>query len=159
MSPLPLRVWVPAKIGSDQGPSSWGTIAVTPVRTGPRPRTSGPSPRTIVAWPTRIPATSVIALCGPGLPSPMTIPRSRARTRPVIDGRVTGAGSACRWRRFGGQAARSVGLARGDDVHAGDLVDRLEHGRDRRRAPSADREVRPVAVLSELLWLDRPSVH
>ena len=36
----------------------------------------------IVACPTRTPATSVIALAGPGRPRPMTIPRSRARTLP-----------------------------------------------------------------------------
>ena len=43
-----------------------GRMAVTPVRTGPVPTTSGPSPRTIVVWPTSTPATSVMALSGPG---------------------------------------------------------------------------------------------
>ena len=38
----------------------------------------------IVAWPTRTPATSVIAFAGPGRPRPMTIPRSRARTNCVL---------------------------------------------------------------------------
>ncbi len=79
-SPLPLSVCDPAKTGSDQTLPSWGTMTVTPVRTGPLPTTSGPSPRMIVAWPTRTPATSVIAFQGPGWPSPMTIPRSRDRT-------------------------------------------------------------------------------
>src|SRR5207248_11718818 len=55
--------------------------AVTPVRAGPRPGTSGPAPRTIVAWPTRTPATSVIALCGPGVMAPRATPASRARGR------------------------------------------------------------------------------
>src|SRR5439155_1133435 len=59
---------------------SWGTTTVTPVRAGPSPTASLPSPRMIVVCPTRTPATSVIALFGPGRPRPMTIPRSLART-------------------------------------------------------------------------------
>ena len=39
-----------------------GRMAVTPVRTV--------SPWTTVVWPTATPATSVIALCGPGVPAP-----------------------------------------------------------------------------------------
>ena len=40
-----------------------GTTTVTPVRTGPCPVTSGPgSPAMSVVWPTRTPATSVMAL-------------------------------------------------------------------------------------------------
>ena len=42
-----------------------GTIAVTPVRTGPLPTSSGPSPMIKVVCPTRTPATSVIALAVP----------------------------------------------------------------------------------------------
>ena len=42
--------------------SSWGMIAVTPVRTGPLPTLERPSPEMSVVWPTRTPATSVIAL-------------------------------------------------------------------------------------------------
>ena len=60
-------------------PAPRGRMAVTPVRTGPSPRTSGPSPWTIVACPTSTPATSVIALSGPGVPSNGT-PTSRARS-------------------------------------------------------------------------------
>jgi hypothetical protein len=38
---------------------------VTPVRTGPLPRSSLPSPLTSVVCPTLTPATSVMALYGP----------------------------------------------------------------------------------------------
>src|SRR6478736_8121777 len=81
---------------------SCGTIIVTPVRTGPSPTTRAPSPRITVAWPTRTPRTSVIALAGPGRPYPIAMPRSRARTcvscdRPVgAPGRPAGARSPVR---------------------------------------------------------------
>src|SRR4051794_13038252 len=55
-------------------------MTVTPVRTGPLPTTSGPSPAMSVVWPTRTPATSVIALKGPRGSPPIAIPRSDART-------------------------------------------------------------------------------
>jgi hypothetical protein len=48
------------------------------VRTGPLPCTSGPSPLISVVVPTSTPATSVIALNGPGFPengSPQSRPR------------------------------------------------------------------------------------
>ena len=48
-------------------------MAVTPVRTS--------SPSTSVAWPTRTPATSVIAHKGPGGNTPILIPKSRALGR------------------------------------------------------------------------------
>src|SRR5438046_8369379 len=54
-------------------------ITVTPVRTGPLPTSSLPSPLISVVYPTSTPATSVIALNFPGVPS-NGIPRSRART-------------------------------------------------------------------------------
>src|SRR5262245_25328626 len=60
-----------------------GSTAVTPVRTGPSPIFSAPLPCTIVACPTRTPATSVMAFSGPGGNVPRTMPRSRARTRCV----------------------------------------------------------------------------
>ena len=44
-SPLPLRVWQPAKTGSRQGSPSCGTIIVTPVRTGPGPADERPVAR------------------------------------------------------------------------------------------------------------------
>ena len=94
-SPLPLSRWQPANTGSAQTSPSWGRITVTPVRTGPWPTTSGPSPSMRVVWPTRTPATSVMALHGPGRPRPMTIPRSRARIRagyPSAQGRGGPAG-------------------------------------------------------------------
>ena len=47
-SPLPLSEKVPAKTGVATPASPRGRIAVTPVRTGPRPTTSGPSPSMIV---------------------------------------------------------------------------------------------------------------
>ena len=67
-SPLPFRRWLPANKGSAQICPRWGRITVTPVRTGPSPGRSGPPPRMMVAWPTRTPGTSVIALCRPGCP-------------------------------------------------------------------------------------------
>src|SRR5207237_941468 len=53
-------------------------VTVTPVRTGPQRPRSGPSPRIEVASPTLTPGTSVIALCGPGEPRPISIPSWRA---------------------------------------------------------------------------------
>src|SRR5580765_445044 len=55
-----------------------GRMAVTPVLTGPFPTRSLPSPAMSVLKPTSTPATSVMALKGPGEPSKGT-PRSRAR--------------------------------------------------------------------------------
>src|SRR5919198_1809711 len=78
-SPLPLSRWQPANTGSSQTLPSCGRITVTPVRTGPRPTCSGPSPSISVAWPTRTPATSVMASPGPGTPVPTSTPRSLAR--------------------------------------------------------------------------------
>src|SRR5688500_4295055 len=54
-------------------------MTVTPVRTGPEPTVSGPSPEISVVCPTCTPATSVIALRGPGVPRPTERPRSRSR--------------------------------------------------------------------------------
>ena len=65
-------------------------IAVTPVRTGPRPTTSGPRPSMSVVCPTSTPATSVIALSGPGVPANGT-PRSRARG--LVCASIPGAGA------------------------------------------------------------------
>src|SRR5579862_3373049 len=53
-------------------------MAVTPVRTGPFPRTRAPSPEIRVLNPTSTPATSVMASLVPGVPSKGT-PKSRAR--------------------------------------------------------------------------------
>src|SRR5215471_1461059 len=77
ISPLPFRVNHPAMTGSPLV-APRGSTAVTPVRTGPCPTTSGPLPDTIVTCPTVTPATSVMALSGPGVPSNGT-PRSRER--------------------------------------------------------------------------------
>ena len=66
-SPFPFSRWQPANNGT-----SGGTITVTPVRIA--------SPSMSVECPTRTPPTSVIAFRGPGLPSPIAIPSSRART-------------------------------------------------------------------------------
>ena len=94
ISPFPLSENHPAKTGSaDAFPR--GKTAVTPVRTGPSPRTSGPLPLMIVACPTSTPATSVMAFWGPGVPSNGT-PRSRAR------------GSVCAWS---GAASNAVSNA------------------------------------------------
>src|SRR5262249_57621728 len=68
ISPLPLSENHDANTGSsDLRPR--GRIAVTPVRTGPLPTTSFPSPAISVACPTSTPATSVMALSRPGVPS------------------------------------------------------------------------------------------
>ena len=96
-SPLPLSRWQPAKTGSRSDPAPRGQTTVTPVRTGPSPTTSGPSPRMIVAWPTVTPATSVMALWGPGVPRPMRIPRSRARMRRGYPAAVARCGPVPRW--------------------------------------------------------------
>src|SRR6266516_1195434 len=69
-SPLPLSRWQPAKRGV-----SGGTTTVTPVRTE--------SPSISVVWPTRTPVTSVTAFFVAGTPSPIAMPRSRARTSSV----------------------------------------------------------------------------
>ena len=78
-SPLPLSRCAPAKTGSVQTSPSCGTMAVTPVRTGPEPGFNGPSPEISVVCPTRTPATSVMASSGPGSMRPMRMPSSRAR--------------------------------------------------------------------------------
>jgi hypothetical protein len=69
-SPLPFRRCGAANHRSSARP---GTMTVTPVRTS--------SPSTSVVWPTRTPATSVIAFSGPGSSEPISIPSSRALTR------------------------------------------------------------------------------
>ena len=77
ISPLPFSVAQPAKTrASALFPR--GSTAVTPVRTGPLPTTSFPFPEMSVTCPTSTPATSVMALYRPGVPSNGT-PRSRAR--------------------------------------------------------------------------------
>jgi hypothetical protein len=77
ISPLPFSAYHPANTGSlDALPR--GSTTVTPVRTGPLPGTRAPSPEINVVCPTSTPATSVIALRGPGVPS-NGMPTSRAR--------------------------------------------------------------------------------
>src|SRR5580704_4647267 len=98
ISPLPFCENHAANTGLDS--ESWprGSTAVTPVRTGPLPTCSLPDPEITVVWPTVTPATSVMALSGPGVPSKGT-PRSRARGFPEGTGTVganvagTGAGA------------------------------------------------------------------
>src|SRR5882724_7353473 len=95
ISPLPFSLNQPPKTGSPFV-APRGKMAVTPVRTGPWPTTSFPSPLMIVAWPTVTPATSVIALRRPGVPSKGT-PRSRARGRLcacTVDATRSSAGSS-----------------------------------------------------------------
>ena len=78
ISPLPFSRWQPAKTGSRPGSPSCGQR---------RPSTPGRGrrrPRSIVVWPTRTPATSVIAFAGPGASRPISIPSSRARTRETL---------------------------------------------------------------------------
>ena len=85
-SPTPETRWNPANLGRSQG-SGPGRMTVTPVRTGPWPRTSGPDPLMMVSYPTRTPATSVMALHRPGRYRPIARPKSRSR-------RCAGPGSA-----------------------------------------------------------------
>src|SRR5687767_7005020 len=74
ISPAPFNTKLPAKAGVVMVSRPRGRMAVTPVRTlRPSARSS-----ISVTCPTVTPATSVIALSGPGLPSNGT-PRSRAR--------------------------------------------------------------------------------
>src|SRR6185295_14020075 len=134
-SPLPFSVAVPAKIGSNHTSPSCGTITVTPVRTGPLPTTSEPSPETSVVCPTRTPATSVIAFNGPGLPSPITIPRSRAR------------GAGCDVKAT--PPGVSVGGAGRDDVDSGDVIDGGDRARDDRGRSPPDRDVCAIGILAE----------
>ncbi len=81
ISPLPLSEYQPAAHGTPTPSRPRGRIAVTPVRTGPAPTTSGPSPEISVVTPTSTPGTSVIALNAPGVPG-SGIPSARARGRP-----------------------------------------------------------------------------
>src|SRR5262245_2735518 len=80
ISPLPFCENQPANEGLASVSAPRGRITVTPVRTGPTPTSSAPEPSIRVVWPTLTPATSVIALNGPGVPTNGT-PRSRARGR------------------------------------------------------------------------------
>ncbi|GAO04438.1 hypothetical protein PSR1_03332 [Anaeromyxobacter sp. PSR-1] len=66
-SPAPFSTKPPPTTRSSNTLVGLGRIAVTPVRTGPLPTRSGPAPRVTVEWPTRTPATSVMAFQRPGL--------------------------------------------------------------------------------------------
>jgi hypothetical protein len=59
-SPAPLSTKPPARQRLSNT-LSCGMTAVTPVRTGPLPTSSGPSPMITVVWPTFTPSTSVMA--------------------------------------------------------------------------------------------------
>ena len=78
ISPLPFCANQAANTGLDLDSGPRGSTAVTPVRTGPLPTRVCPNPMISVVCPTSTPATSVMALSGPGSPSNGT-PRSRAR--------------------------------------------------------------------------------
>ncbi len=77
-SPAPFRTKPPAITRSTKM-SSRGMIAVTPVRTGPLPGSSGPSPSISVVWPTRTPAHVGDGVERPGGMVPSESPRSRKR--------------------------------------------------------------------------------
>src|SRR5688572_4006174 len=90
ISPLPFRVNHAAKTER----SSFlprGRMAVTPVRTGPCPGTSFPAPRIRVVRPTSTPATSVMALSGPGVPA-WGVASSRGRGGAEVAGPGPGLG-------------------------------------------------------------------
>jgi len=71
--PKPFPTTIAAGTLSRNGLPPWGRIAVMPVLIE--------SPRAMVVCPTRTPATSVMALRGPGGSEPTTRPMSRARGR------------------------------------------------------------------------------
>ena len=77
-SPAPLRTKPPATTRLSNT-LALGMMAVTPVRTGPLPRSSGPSPMISVVCPTCTPATSVMAFDSPTGNRPMEKPSSRRR--------------------------------------------------------------------------------
>ena len=78
-SPAPFRAVAPAATGLRKNDSPGpGRIAVTPVRALPRPTGGSGSSRTTVTWPTRTPATSVIAFAAPASRWPMRRPCSRS---------------------------------------------------------------------------------
>src|SRR3984893_12546028 len=96
ISPYPLKTEIAAQSATRNGSPSCGQMAVIPLRiTGPPPcpppegeGNSGPpegeedcggSPFQTVWWPTRTPATSVMALWVPVGRNPTGIPESRAR--------------------------------------------------------------------------------
>src|SRR6266571_506574 len=129
ISPLPFRVNHPPKTGSPFV-APRGKIAVTPVRTGPWPTTSVPAPLMIVAWPTVTPATSVMALRGPGVPSKGT-PRSRARGRFCacrVEAMTSSAGSSRISGDQGEGKERVAHLGRGLQARSARLGQRFHHG-------------------------------
>ena len=102
---------------------------MTPVRTGPCPTTSGRRRGSSVAWPTRTPATSVIALAGPGV--------AHGRCDPEV--RRSHAASRCSRRR-------------GAPIRPSRPVGRLSSPGDprRRREPSPPTRHPPVVRLEPL---------
>src|SRR5580704_9255123 len=129
ISPLPFCANHPAKTGLFKESAPRGSTAVTPVRTGPWPTCNLPDPEISVVWPTVTPATSVMALSGPGVPSKGT-PRSRARGFPEGAGAV-GANVA----RAG--AGAGAGADDGEAAAAGDVA-----------AAAAAEPVAPMYVLA-----------
>ena len=79
--PKPLATKIAAGTLSWKMFPSWGRMAVTPVRTS--------VPSMIVTCPTAMPATSVMALSGPGSRTPVLIPNSRG-PRPFLGRRLDG---------------------------------------------------------------------
>src|SRR5665647_3120802 len=136
ISPLPLSVNHPANTVSPRR-CPRGRIAVTPVRTGPLPTTRFPLPLMSVTSPTSTPATSVIALYLPGVPSKGT-PRSRARGWDWA--RAAGASTArktqCAKRRSMGDPVRDVTEATARSMRrqlrGSDLPQRVVHRPEQR---------------------------
>src|SRR5216684_3999128 len=127
-SPAPLSTNPPPVIRSMKMFPWSGRMAVTPVRTGPIPGLSGPSPRMIVAWPTRTPSTSVIALYLPGLNRPSGKPSSRARTRGSLSSNQSDIGRELTRRAPRGKACRRSSLGFGPlvDGCGQPFLDRLD---------------------------------
>jgi hypothetical protein len=82
--PNPLKTWIAAGAFCRKILPPWGRTAVTPVRTE--------SPLIIVTWPTRTPATSVMAFKGPVGITPVVSPNSRGLGRAALSALAPGEG-------------------------------------------------------------------
>ena len=90
-------------------------MAVTPVRTGPLPTSSGPSPMISVVCPTRTPATSVIALAAPDREAPDGEPQvaeARSHSGWGVDGVVAGGRRGPAASSVAGAVAGAVAVGR-----------------------------------------------
>jgi hypothetical protein len=143
---LPFSVWQPAKSGERQAGSSAGTITVTPVRTS--------APCTTVVWPTRTPATSVIAFSGPGCPRSARPGTSRALTlATLLRGSTVGASAQAAALRRPGTQDRTPLLAL---IAQAGQIRRMRDNVDPIRSDAATLDLTPMAGVREPLYRERP---